>query len=143
MSKYLFDELLRPVTRTGLRTFPTDILSQLFGDNLYSEQGSKFSEDSIRFNESQNQFRAEIDLPGVKKENLEVKSEGNRFFVSASRSITKNGGSKNETYTRFFEVNPNVYDINNMSCTLQDGMLVITVARKTSPKKEVKVIPVN
>ena len=132
--------LTRPVRRTGL---PTDLFSSLLDDPFFTQVGSKFTDYNIRFNESEKQFRVEIDLPGVKKENLEVTSEGDHFYVSASRTVTKNGGSKDETYTRSFSVNPTMYDLDTLGCSLQDGMLVITLSRKVQPKKEIKVVRVQ
>ena len=77
MSNY-FNTLTRPVRRAGL---PTDIFSSLFDDQFLTQIGSKFTDDNIRFNESEKQFRAEIDLPGVRKENLEVTSEGDQLRI--------------------------------------------------------------
>jgi len=137
---YLLNAITRPARRVGL---PTDMFSSLFDDPFFTQAGSKFTDDNIRFNENDKQFRVEIDLPGVKKENLEVTSEGDQFYISASRTVTKNGGSKDETYTRSFSVNPTMYDTNTLGCTLQDGMLVITLSRKVQPKKEIKVVQVQ
>lgn len=140
MSNY-FNTLTRPAFRkAGL---PTDIFSSLLDDQFLTQIGSKFTDDNLRFNENEKQFRAEIDLPGVSKENLEVTSEDDQFYISASRSVTKNGGSKDETYTRSFNVNPTLYDLESLGCTLQDGMLVITLSRKVKPKKEIKVVQVQ
>ena len=88
-------------------------------------------------------MRVEVDLPGVQKDNLEVTSEGETFYISASRTVTKNGGSKDETYTRSFTVNPHMYDMSTLECTLLDGMLVITLSRKVQSKKEIKVVQVQ
>ena len=137
---YLLNAITRPARRAGL---PTDMFSSLFEDPFLTQVGCKFTDDNIRFNENEKQFRVEIDLPGVKKENLEVTSEGEQFYISASRTVTKNGGSKDETYTRSFSVNPTMYDTSTLGCTLQDGMLVITLSRKVQPKKEIKVVQVQ
>ena len=123
--------LTRPVRRTGL---PTDLFSSLLDDPFFTQVGSKFTDDNIRFNESEKQFRVEIDLPGVKKENLEVTSEGDHFYVSASRTVTKNGGSKDETYTRSFSVNPTLLsDINPCAGSLPNCFLdVFLIAFRSS-----------
>ena len=98
---------------------------------------------SIRFNESKKQFLAEVDLPGVKKENLSVTSEGDHLYISASRTVTRNCISKDETYSRSFKVNPTLYDFDTLGCILQNGMLTITLSRKVKPKKEIKVVQVQ
>ena len=137
---YLLNAITRPARRAGL---PTDMLTSFLEDPFFSQAGSRFTDDNIRFNENEKYMRVEVDLPGVKKENLEVTSEGETFYISASRTVTKNGGSKDETYTRSFTVNPHMYDMSTLECTLLDGMLVITLSRKVQSKKEIKVVQVQ
>lgn len=133
--------LTRPARRAGLPT--EELLSSFFDDPFFSQPGNRFSDDNIRFNENEKNMRVEVDLPGVKKNNLEVTSEGDTFYISASRTVTKNGGSKNESFTRSFTANPRIYNTDTLDCTLEDGMLVITLSRKVQPKKEKKVVKVN
>lgn len=137
---YLLNAITRPARRAGL---PTDMLTSFLEDPFFSQAGSRFTDDNIRFNENEKYMRVEVDLPGVKKENLEVTSEGETFYISASRTVTKNGGSKDETYTRSFTVNPHMYDMSTLECVLLDGMLVITLSRKVQSKKELKVVQVQ
>ena len=133
--------LSQPARRAGLST--DELLSSFLDDPFFSQPGNKFTDDNIRFNENEKNMRVEVDLPGVKKQNIEVTSEGDTFYISASRTVTKNGGSKNESFTRSFTANPLMYDMNTLDCSLQDGMLVITLSRKVQPKKEKKVVQVR
>ena len=57
--------------RAGSVSPVVDLFNTAFGDNFATP--ASFSNDNIRFNESEDGARIEIDLPGVKKENLKVK----------------------------------------------------------------------
>ena len=54
--------------RAGSVSPVVDLFNTAFGDNFATP--ASFSNDNIRFNESEDGARIEIDLPGVKKENL-------------------------------------------------------------------------
>ena len=74
-------------------------------DNAFFAPYESLSTDNIRFNESKESFHVEIDLPGVKKEDLKVTLEDSTVFVEAKRSITSKTGTKEETFTRSFKIN--------------------------------------
>ena len=115
-----------------------DIISDF--DNAFFAPYESLSTDNIRFNESKETFHVEIDLPGVKKEDLKVTLEDSTVFVEAKRSITSKTGTKEETFTRSFKVNKNEYNLSLLGAGITDGMLRIAVPR--SEKKKAKVIEV-
>ena len=115
-----------------------DIISDF--DNAFFAPYESLSTDNIRFNESKESFHVEIDLPGVKKEDLKVTLEDSTVFVEAKRSITSKTGTKEETFTRSFKVNKNEYNLSLLGAGITDGMLRIAVPR--SEKKKAKVIEV-
>ena len=110
-------------------------------DNAFFTPYESLSTDNIRFNESKETCHVEIDLPGVKKEDLKVTLEDSTVFVEAKRSITSKTGTKEETFTRSFKVNSNEYDLSLLGAGITDGMLRIAVPR--SEKKKAKVIQVS
>ena len=116
-----------------------DIISDF--DNAFFAPYESLSTDNIRFNESKESFHVEIDLPGVKKEDLKVTLEDGTVFVEAKRSITSKTGTKEETFTRSFKVNKNEYNLSLLGAGITDGMLRIAVPR--SEKKKAKVIQVS
>mgnify|MGYP003136983368 FL=1 len=116
-----------------------DIISDF--DNAFFAPYESLSTDNIRFNESKESFHVEIDLPGVKKEDLKVTLEDSTVFVEAKRSITSKTGTKEETFTRSFKVNKNEYNLSLLGAGITDGMLRIAVPR--SEKKKAKVIQVS
>ena len=126
--------------RTGSVSPVVDLFNTAFGDNFAAP--ASFSNDNIRFNESEDGARIEIDLPGVKKENLKVtySEESNNVYVEAKRTITTKTGSKEETYTRSFHPS-NEMNCTELDATISEGVLSITIPRKA--RKEAKVIDVK
>jgi len=126
--------------RTGTGSQMVDLLNNTFGDNFATP--ASFSNDNIRFNESEDGSHIEIDLPGVKKENLKVtySEESNSVYVEAKRTITAKTGSKEETYTRSFHPS-NEMNCSELEATISDGVLSISIPRKA--RKEAKVIDVK
>ena len=102
-----------------------------------------FSNDNIRFNETDKQLHVEIDLPGVKKEDLKVtyNEDTNLAYVKAKRNITTKTGTTEETFTRSFRIDTGDYEGTKVSSKLSDGVLVSTVPRKV--QKEHTVIDVK
>ena len=126
--------------RTGSVSPVVDLFNTAFGDNFAAP--ASFSNDNIRFNESEDGARIEIDLPGVKKENLKVtySEESNNVYVEAKRTITTKTGSKEETYTRSFHPS-NEMNCTELDATISEGVLSISIPRKA--RKEAKVIDVK
>ena len=126
--------------RTGSVSPVVDLFNTAFGDNFAAP--ASFSNDNIRFNESEDGAHIEIDLPGVKKENLKVtySEESNNVYVEAKRTITTKTGSKEETYTRSFHPS-NEMNCTELDATISEGVLSITIPRKA--RKEAKVIDVK
>ena len=126
--------------RAGSVSPVVDLFNTAFGDNFATP--ASFSNDNIRFNESEDGARIEIDLPGVKKENLKVtySEESNNVYVEAKRTITAKTGSKEETYTRSFHPS-NEMNCTELDATISEGVLSITIPRKA--RKEAKVIDVK
>ena len=126
--------------RTGSVSPVVDLFNTAFGDNFAAP--ASFSNDNIRFNVSEDGARIEIDLPGVKKENLKVtySEESNNVYVEAKRTITTKTGSKEETYTRSFHPS-NEMNCTELDATISEGVLSITIPRKA--RKEAKVIDVK
>ena len=123
--------------RAGSVSPVVDLFNTAFGDNFVTP--ASFSNDNIRFNESEDGARIEIDLPGVKKENLKVtySEESNNVYVEAKRTITTKTGSKEETYTRSFHPS-NEMNCTELDATISEGVLSIAIPRKA--RKEAKVI---
>jgi len=127
--------------RAGSVSPVVDLFNTAFG-NEFIAPPSSFTNDNIRFNESETGAHIEIDLPGVKKENLKVtySEESNQVYVEAKRSITAKTGTKEETYTRSFHPS-NEMNSAELNAAIIDGVLSIDIPRKA--RIEAKVIDVK
>jgi len=136
----LLNYLTKPqVTRSYSPMF--DLFNTL--EQSFGAPGESFSNDNIRFNENKESSNIEIDLPGVKKENLKVtyNDDTDVTFVEAKRTITTKTGSKEETYNRSFRINGGDFDVTQLKAEITDGVLRINVPRVE--RKEAKVIDVK
>jgi HSP20 family protein len=134
----LFNYLTYP--KQGAVSPAIDLFNTFFDGNFAPP--ASFSNDNIRFSESEAGQHIEIDLPGVKKEDLKVtfSEESHHIYVSAKRKITTKTGSKEESYTRSF-VPGNDMNCSELTAKITDGVLNIDIPRK--PRKEAKVINVQ
>jgi len=124
------------------RVSPTFDIDTILDDPFFSWGKTSFSDDKVRFNTTNKQFTCEIDLPGVKKDDLKITQEDFQIFISANRKITSSGGSKEENYTRSFSFDAQKFNVSTLKAKLEDGVLRITIQAKEVPKKEVKEISV-
>ena len=86
-------------------------------------------------------FHVEIDLPGVKKKDVELKVEDNRLIVNAKREMKKE--VKREDYyllessfghiSRVFSL-PEGIDTEKIDAKLEDGRLTINLEKEASKK---------
>ena len=136
----LLNYLTKPqVTRSYSPMF--DLFNTL--EQSFGAPGESFSNDNIRFNENKESSNIEIDLPGVKKENLKVtyNDDTDVAFVEAKRTIHTKTGSKEETYNRSFRIDGHDFNTEELKAEITDGVLRINVPR--AERKEQKVIDVK
>ena len=136
----LFNYLTKPqVTRSYSPMF--DLFNTL--EESFAAPGASFSNDNIRFNENKESSNIEIDLPGVKKENLKVtyNDDTDVAYVEAKRTIRTKTGSKEETYNRSFRIDGHDFNTEQLKAEITDGVLRINVPRME--RKEQKVINVE
>ena len=136
----LFNYLTKPpVTRSYSPMF--DLFNTL--EQSFAAPGESFSNDNIRFNENKESSNIEIDLPGVKKENLKVtyNDDTDVAYVEAKRTITTKTGTKEETYNRSFRIDGGDFNVEQLKAEITDGVLRINVPR--AERKEHKVIDVK
>ena len=119
-------------------------LFEIFNDfDRILTPNESFSNDNIRFNENKENFHIEIDLPGVKKENLKVtyNDDTDVAYVEAKRTINTKTGSKEETYNRSFRIDGHDFNTEQLKAEITDGVLRINVPRME--RKEQNVINVE
>ena len=125
--------LLFPVFHTILDDFKT------FDNN------KKMSYCNSIIEEDDKNYIINIDMPGVKKEDLEVGIKENILSISAKRkkSTKLENGEANEeviaNYEQSFNVNTKSVDIENIEASLEYGVLKLTLPKKEEIKYERKI----
>ena len=98
-----------------------------------------------RIDEDEKSYCLEIDMPGVKKEDLEIGIKENILSVSAKRKKmmkSENGESKEEvisSYEQSFNISTKGIDVENIEANLNNGVLIITLPKKEEFKYEKKI----
>lgn len=83
-------------------------------------------------NEKENGYEVEVELPGVRKENIEISIEKNLLSVSATRKK----GEMELSYKRDFRISDEI-DSNEIKASFENGLLVLKLSKKkqTEAKK--------
>ena len=120
-----------------------DILSmgsRLIGSDYFVSQFPK-----VDFSESEDSFLIQAELPGFKKENLEIKYENRTLSLSGKRNEeTKDAKILHRErfsgkFVRHFSL-PNYIQSNKIISTFSDGILSITIPKSESAKlKEIEI----
>lgn len=98
--------------------------------------------------ENENEYLIEADLPGVKKEEIDLKIDDNALIISVSHEDEKSSEDKNylhkERYVSSMKrrINLEASKINDISAKLEDGVLSIVVP-KEDPSKQSRKIEIN
>ena len=113
-------------------------------DNLYSNDAAeKLSHYNIE--EDNKSYYINIDMPGVRKEDLDIGIKENILSISAERKKavkTESGDLKEETvssYEQSFNINSKGIDIENIEADLNNGVLKVTLPKKEELKYERKI----
>ena len=95
--------------------------------------------------EDDKNYLIEMDMPGVKKEDLEIGIKENILSISAKRKKmmkSENGESKEEvisSYEQSFNISTKGIDVENIEANLNNGVLIITLPKKEEFKYEKKI----
>lgn len=95
--------------------------------------------------EDDKNYLIEMDMPGVKKEDLEIGIKENILSISAKRKKmmkSENGESKEEvisSYEQSFNISTKGIDVENIEANLNNGVLMITLPKKEELKYEKKI----
>lgn len=88
-----------------------------------------------RFQEDADNYHVQIDLPGVRKEDVKIQVEGDQLTVEAVRHHQLAGQAQSYTISRVFTL-PEDVNIDKIEAEQKDGVLSLTLAKKeeTKPK---------
>ena len=90
--------------------------------------------DQVRFAQREEGLHVQIDIPGVKKDDLDLKVDSERrdVYIEGKRNILNSDSEETQTYNRSFSIG-NEYDLNKIKFEYANGMLEVQVPRR---KKE-------
>ena len=130
-----------------------DYFDQLF-DNFFNDDflmPSSFMSNAFRVDlkENENEYIIEADLPGIKKDAIDIAYENNYLTISAKRDDTVE--DKKENYVRrerhYGEFNRSFYidniDDNKINAAFKDGVLSISIPKLNKGIEYKKKIDIN
>ena len=87
-------------------------------------------------------YTLEIEMPGVKKDGLEISVENNELTIIGRRSLPAvegtliHGESRPENFRRVFEIDPSI-DADKISAKIDQGLVTLTLpkAEHVKPRK--------
>lgn len=124
-----------------------------FLDNFIEDRGSLIKTDftpSVNTREGENAYHVEVDLPGVKKDDINVDVKDNIVTISGERK-TKKEVKEEEYYKvessygkfeRSFTLPENV-DVENIHAESQDGVLEVVIPKLSKAESQAKKIEVK
>jgi len=136
-----------PYSRTGTRQ-GVDVLNQLLNqlDEVKEEHFLSTFVPVVNTREGEFAYHVELDLPGIKKEDIEITTEDNVLTISGERKLKDE--AKEEDYYRVESVYgkfsrsftlPEKIDVENIHAESSDGVLEVIIPKlkeaDTKPKK--------
>ena len=124
-----------------------------FLDNFIENRGSLIKTDftpSVNTREGEHAYHVEVDLPGIKKEDIDVDVKDNIVTISGERK-TKKEVSEEDYYKvesaygkfeRSFSLPENV-DIENIHAESEDGVLEVVIPKLQEAEKQSKKIEIK
>jgi HSP20 family protein len=127
---------------------PLDMVSDLLSHSL-KESGNSFHLPDIDFQDEGDRFTLKADLPGIRKEDLDISVKGNTLTLKGERKEVsevkdkKKGWHHSErwygSFQRTLEL-PEEVDTSKVSASFKDGVLEITLPKSENAKpKQIRV----
>ncbi|WP_297286501.1 Hsp20/alpha crystallin family protein [uncultured Brachyspira sp.] len=113
-------------------------------DNFYNEENSISKYSDYKLEENDNSYTIEMDMPGVKKEDLDIGIKENMLSIYAERKkvMKSDDGDKEEVVSKYeqsFNISVKGIDIENISANFENGVLTLTLPKKEEVKYEKKI----
>ena len=150
--------LIKKTPDNFIRTVNDEISSLLnrhfdsyFPEAAYWEEMDKFSM-PVEIEDKGKEFIVKAEIPGIKKENLDIDLDKNCICINAKKEESKNEDSEEHSYKksefRYGEFARTVYfpeeiDIDKTEAKLENGILEIVVPKRISEKESRKKLTVN
>lgn len=123
----------------------SDIMDEFFND-IVSTRRDNFVP-GIDISETENQFLITAELPGMKKEDIDISLENRRLTISGERKFENEEKGKTfhrvetsyGTFNRSFQL-PDSVDENSIKATYENGLLNISVDKdEEKVKKQIEI----
>jgi len=113
-------------------------------DGMQTENNDTFREDfspSVNTREGEFAYHVDVDLPGIKKEDVSIKVEDNRLIISGERKVQDEIKEENYykiessfgTFSRSFAL-PEEVDIEQIHAESDNGVLEVTIPKLKKDK---------
>ena len=126
-----------------------DLIGCFFDDPFFSEsRHNEIMKTDIK--EGENEYTLEIEMPGIKKENVKIELSKGYLTISAENNNEVEEKEKNYirkerrygSFTRSFYVGDKV-EMNDINASMDNGILSITVPKEESEEPEKKYIEIK
>ena len=123
-------------------------------DDMQNEKSSAFKDDfspTVNTREGEFAYHVEVDLPGIKKEDVDIKVEDNTLVVSGERKVQDEVNEDNYykiessfgTFSRSFSL-PEEVDVENIRAESENGVLEVVIPKlETAKVDKVKKIEIK
>ncbi len=130
----------------------TDRLNKLFEEGFFGEEGEEFSiakwQPATDIYETKDNYVFKVELPGFKKEDIEVEVKDNTLFIKGEKKMEEEVKKENYhrierfygSFQRSFVLPQNTV-VDKIKANLKDGILEIKIPK--SEKSKPKAIPVE
>lgn len=143
---------MTPFRRNNLskrEDFFPPFFKNMFDDDFLSAMSYMNGNFRVDLKETDNQFQVEADLPGIKKEDINIDFEDNYLIISAKRDEELE--DQKENYVRrerhYGEFKRSFYisnvDENKIDATFNDGVLKITLPKIANSEEKKKKIDIK
>ncbi len=122
-----------------------NLLDELFNSSVGDFLGADFVNNfpSVNSIETKEDFRIELAAPGVDKKDLKIDIDKNQLTVSTSKEATTESKEEHfkrrefnySSFSRSFQI-PETVNVNDISANHENGVLVITLPKKTEAKEQ-------
>lgn len=127
----------------------TPIFENFFEDNFFPAVNYMHNNFKVDLRETEKEYLLEAELPGIKKENINLEYENNYLLISAVRNEDKENQQNNyvrrERYYGEFKRSFYIDNIDEekIDACFNDGVLVIVMPKITQGKDKKKKIDIN
>jgi len=130
-------------TYNRLPADPFGLLDQVFGNSGARSQGNLMRAPETDVVETEREIRVLVEMPGLKRENIEVDVENNVLTIRGEKREERTEGQEGRyhlaerrwgTFARSF-VLPRDVDADNINAAFQDGVLAVSIPKSEKARR--------